>query len=567
MIRLTRQAIIDAITAAIANAQQQGRLPALTLPAIDLSVPPRPEMGDFSTNIAMVLAKPAQMKPRDVAQVIADCMEAGAAGCERVDIAGPGFINLYLSCDWLHRATAELLREGEGYGHTDACSGKKVQLEFISANPVGPIHIGNARGGPYGDVLANMMAALGWDVQREYYVNDGPYNTQALTFGASLQARYRELLGLDHAFPEDGYRGEYVIEMAQDLRQRDGDAHASIAQDERGAYAFFQLVEPQTVADMKRVVEMFGVHYDNWFHEAQLYDSGAVQEEIDRLLGIGAAYEKDGAIWLKTGEHGDEEDRVLVRSDGRPTYIASDAAYARYKYAHFDLAIYILGPDHAGYVPRLKAAIEAGQIDLDQVEVIVHQTVRLLRAGEPVRLSKRRGEIIGLDEIIEEVGCDAARFFFLMRSVDAHLDFDLDLAKRQTDENPVYYVQYAHARICSIERMAQERGFAFEEPDLSLLLAPEETALMRVIADYPHELRLATEARAPHRLTTMARDLATVFHQFYTNCKVLDADNVALSSARMALVRATRQLLANELCMMGITAPERMDFPGRTADR
>jgi arginyl-tRNA synthetase len=555
---MTRDAIAAALAAALATAHQQGRLPALQLPEIEISVPPRPEMGDYSANAALVLAKAAGMKPRDLAQIIVECLDAGAAGCERVEIAGPGFLNFFLGYDWLHQATAELLARGEQYGHATVGEGQKVQLEFISANPVGPIHIGNARGGPYGDVLANMFAAMGYTVQREYYVNDGPYNTQALLFGLSLQARYRELLGLDFAFPENGYKGEYVADMARQLVEAAGAAHAAVPQDEAGAYTFFRLVEPGIVDAMRRVVEMFGIHYDNWFHEADLYEQGAVAGEIQRLLQTGAAYERDGATWLKTGEHGDEEDRVLVRSDGRPTYIASDAAYARYKYEHFDLAIYILGPDHAGYVPRLKAAIEAGGIDLSQVEIIVHQTVRLLRGGEPVRLSKRRGEIIGLDEIVEEVGRDAARFFFLMRSVDSHLDFDLDLAKQQSDENPVYYVQYAHARICSIERMGQERGFSFAEPDLSLLTAPEEIALMRAIAEYPHELRLATEARAPHRLTTMARELAAVFHQFYTNCKVLDPEQPALSSARMGLVRAARQLLANELHMLGLDAPERM---------
>jgi len=559
MILLTRDVIVNAIASAIAAAQAEGLVPALELPEIDISVPPRPDMGDYSSNIALVLAKPTEMKPRDLAQIISDHVERGETGCERVEIAGPGFLNFFLNCDWLHRATSEVLHQGERYGHAEVGAARKVVLEFISANPVGPIHIGNARGGPYGDVLANMLAAMGYEVRREYYVNDGPHNTQALLFGESLRARYRELLGLDHALPEKGYQGEYVIDMARELVDRDGRAHVDIPPDEAGAYAFFRLVEPQIVAAMRQVVEMFGIHYDSWFHEADLYEQGAVQREIERLLAMGAAYEKDGAIWLKTGEHGDEEDRVLVRSDGRPTYIASDAAYARYKYEHFDLAIYVLGPDHAGYVPRLKAAIETGGIALDQVEVIVHQTVRLLRGGEPVRLSKRRGEIIGLDEIIEEVGCDAARFFFLMRSIDSHLDFDLDLAKKRSDDNPVYYVQYAHARIYSIERMAQERAFAFgDDPDLSLLLAPEEIALMRVLAEYPHELQTATQARAPHRLTNMARDLATVFHQFYTNCKVLDSDNVRLSTARMALVRAARQLLANELHMLGLAAPERM---------
>lgn len=556
---MTREGIAEAICAAVTAAQTAGKIPADLQPAVEVCVPPRPDMGDFSINTALTMAKSAGMKPRDLAQTIIDHLDLKGLVCERAEIAGPGFINLYLGCSWLHEAAAACLARADQYGHTNLGAGQKIQLEFISANPVGPIHIGNARGGPYGDVLANMFDAMGYEAQREYYVNDGPYNTQALLFGLSLRARYRELLGLDCEFPEKGYQGEYVIDMARELVEREGDRYAGLTDNEADAYAFFRLVEPQIIEVSKQVLAGFGIVYENWFHEAQLYAEGAVEKEIERLRQIGAAYEKDGATWLKTGEHGDEEDRVLVRSDGRPTYIASDAAYARYKYEHFDLAVYILGPDHAGYVPRLKAAIEAGDIDLSKVEIIVHQTVRLLRGGEPVRLSKRRGSIIGLDEIVEEVGCDAARFFFLMRSVDSHLDFDLDLAKKQSDENPVYYVQYAHARICSIERMAEERGFAFcDECDLGMLLHPAELSLMRVIADYPHELRSALEARAPHRLTTMARDLASSFHQFYGQCKVLDTENQALSTARMALVRAARQLLSNELRMMGLTTPERM---------
>ena len=556
---MTRESIADAICAAVTAAQLAGEIPQLQCPPIEVSVPPRPDMGDFSCNVAMMLAKPAAMKPRDLAQIVINHLDLKQAGCERTEIAGPGFLNLFLGNNWLYEATAECLARADKYGYSDLGAGRRVQLEFISANPVGPIHIGNARGGPYGDVLARMFEAMGYDAQREYYVNDGPHNTQALLFGQSLQVRYRNLQGVETEFPENGYQGEYVTEMARELLERDGDQYLEWPMDEATSYKFFRLVEPQIVQAMKEVLAGFGIVYENWFHEAQLYEDGAVDKEVKRLLEMGAAYEKDGATWLKTGDHGDEEDRVLVRSGGSPTYIASDAAYARYKYEHFDLAIYILGPDHAGYVPRLKAAIEAGGINMDQVEIIVHQTVRLLRGGEPVRLSKRRGSIIGLDEIVEEVGRDAARFFFLMRSVDSHLDFDLDLAKKQSDENPVYYVQYAHARICSIEKMAEERGLSFGgEPDFNLLVHPAELALMRIIADYPHELRAAMEARAPHRITNMARELASAFHGFYAHCKVLDPEDEALSTARMSLVKAARQLLSNELQMLGLNTPERM---------
>jgi arginyl-tRNA synthetase len=516
-------------------------------------------MGDYSTNLALVLASQLGMRPRELAEILVEYMGPEATGCERVEIAGPGFLNFHLGPTWLQAAVAACLEAGTCYGHGTEGRGTRVHLEFVSANPVGPIHIGNARGGPYGDVLGNMLGALGYHVHKEYYVNDGPHNTQAILFGKSLQARYREILGADYTFPENGYAGAYVGDYARTLVERCGDQYLSVAGDDAGAYGFFLLAEEGILAEARRAMSLFGVEYQEWFREAELCDTGAVDREVERLLEIGAAYEHDGAIWLRTGEHGDDQDRVLVRSDGRPTYIASDAAYALRKYQNYDLAIYILGPDHAGYVPRLKAAIEAGGIDPGKVEVIVHQTVRLLRDGEPVRLSKRRGEIIGLDEVVEEVGKDAARFFFLMRSVDSHLDFDLDLAAKQSDENPVYYVQYAHARICSIARLAEERGFAFaDSPDFSLLTTPAELALMRVIAEYPHELRAATAARAPHRITTMSRDLAAAFHQFYGVCKVLDESDPELSTARMALVRATQQLLSAQLAMMGLSAPERM---------
>ena len=556
---MVRDRLVQGLAAAVAKAQQAGQLAGIEALEIELTTPPRAEMGDFSTNLALTIAGRAGLKAREVAETIARHFDKSGADCENLEVAGPGFINLRLRRTWLCDAVRDCIAQGQMYGCSDEGRDVKVHVEFVSANPLGPIHIGNARGGPYGDVLGNMLAALGYRVYKEYYVNDGPHNTQAIQFGRSLQARYRELLGLGFCFPEGGYAGEYVVDLARELVTRDGATHAAIGQDDDGAYAFFQLVEGPIVESARQTMTGFGVEYEGWFHEADLYRDGAVDREVQRLLSIGVAYHQDGAVWLKTGEHGDEEDRVLIRSNGRPTYIASDAAYARHKYSSFDRAIYVLGPDHAGYVPRLKAVIEAGGVNLERVEVVVHQTVRLLRGGQPVRLSKRRGEIISLDEVVAEVGRDAARFFFLMRSVDSHLDFDLDLARKQSDENPVYYVQYAHARIRSIERTAQDRSLLFPSPpDLSLLTEPTELALMRLIAEYPHELHAAAVARAPHRLTAMARDLAAAFHQFYATCQVLDAGNPGLSGARMALVSATRQLLANELTMMGLAVPDRM---------
>ena len=436
-------------------------------------------------------------------------------------------------------------------------------MEFVSANPVGPIHIGNARGGPYGDVLANLLAVIGYEVQREYYVNDGPENTQLKLFGASVQARYLQELGILAELPEDGYEGEYVTDLARRIVEQDGEAHKDVPTDEAGALHFFALVEEWMVEGLHGGCAAMGIAFDRWFRETELYEQDLVREEVNKLLDQGAAYEKDAAVWLRTGDFGDEEDRVLVRATGSPTYLASDLAYAVDKFVTrgFDKVIYVWGPDHAGYVARLKAGLAAIGVRADQAEIIIYQTVRFLQGGEPLRLSKRRGSIVTIREIIDDIGRDAVRFFFLMRSVDAHLDFDLDLARQQSEENPVYYVQYAHARICSIQREATQRGcqiLPLEEVDLSLLAHPDELTLLRKIADYPQLIQRAALDRAPHRLPHFAYELAQTFHQFYSTCRVLDADQPTLSQARLKLVEGTQIVLRNLLGLLGITAPEQM---------
>jgi len=509
--------------------------------------------------VAMVLASRLGQPPRKIAEaIVAEFPDA--AMVTGIDVAGPGFINFTLSPAWLQQALARCLAEGTRYGCSDQGGGERVQVEFVSANPVGPIHIGNARGGPYGDVLANLLQATGYQVEREFYVNDGPHNTQAQIFGRSLQARYRELLGLPFEFPEDGYRGEYVVEMAREIIQRDGDKYADLPQDEAGARKFFEMALPEIVAAMREDCHALGIDFDNWFYESQLYETGEVQREIERLLQKGAAYEKDGAIWLRTQEYGDDQDRVLVRADGRPTYIASDVAYARNKFNRgFERAIYVLGPDHAGYIPRMKAAFAAIGIDPQRLEILMYQNVRLLEGGQVLSLSKRKGTLVTMREIVESVGRDAARFFLLMRSAESHLDFDLDLARSESEDNPVYYVQYAHTRVCGIQREAQAQGYdPAAEADLSLLTAPQELALLRKLAQYPDEVALAAASRAPHRLTHFSRELAQTFHQFYTACRVLDKDNPSLSAARLKLVTGTRIVLANLLGLLGVSAPERM---------
>ncbi len=552
----------------LANLLREACLPLLSdrqhveeaLCEIRIETPGNPEHGDFACNIAMQLAGPLGANPRQIAQKLVDNLPADPL-VERVEVAGPGFVNFYLSPGWLHDALAQCLEQGENYGCSDFGDGEKVQIEFVGAGPVGPIHIGNARGGPFGDTLANLLEATDHEVEREYYINDGPTNTQFQLFGASVQARYRELLGEKLDFPEQGYQGEYVVEFAQQLVNQYGTQYRDVPADADGASLFSGLLRDNVIEQLRDDCTAMGIEFDVWFSEKKLHAEGLVEEQIDRLLASGAAYEKDDAVWLRTGEHGDEEDRVLVRSDGAPTYIASDIAYAANKFytRGFDRVIYIWGPDHFGYVPRMKAALAAMGIDIERAEFIIYQTVRFLEGGEPLSLSKRRGDIVTIRELIQDIGRDAVRFFFLMRSVDAHLDFDLDLARQQSAENPVYYVQYAHTRLCSILREAETVDYLGEvDGDLSLLIHPDELALLRKLADYPAEVLRAAQERAPHRLPHFARELAQAVHQFYTNCRVLDRDDPALSCARLRLVAGSRIVLANILELMGITAPERM---------
>lgn len=557
---MAEQQLLDLLTTALKTAHEAGDLPAWTS-EIRLEQPPRPELGDFSCNIAMVMAKPAGKPPREVARIIVEAMP-DCPVVERVEIAGPGFINFHLSPTWLQDTVREVLARGERFGHSDFGAGTRVQVEFVSANPVGPLHIGNARGGPYGDALANLLAAVGYEVEREYLLNDGPDNTQFRLFGASLQARVRELLGLPAHMPEDGYRAEYVIDFARELLAREGERLGEIPENPDGFYEFALLGEDLVVAEIRETLEMLGIRFDTWFSERELFTSGAVEAKLEDLRARGVLYEKDGAVWLRTTDFGDEEDRVLVRQNGAKTYLMTDLAYAENKLARgFDHLIYVWGPDHAAQVPSVRAGMAAAGIDPSVTEFIIHQVVRLTEGGEVRKMSKRKGMIVTLRELIEDVGADATRFFLLLRSVDAHLDFDLTLARAQSEENPVYYVQYAHARICSILREARARGFAVEnlaEADLSLLTHPDELRLMRWMADYPGEVASAARQRAPHRLAHLSRDLAATFHQFYGTCRVLDEGAPELSRARLALVEAARIILRNVLGLLGVSAPEQM---------
>ncbi len=555
---MVRSQVQDLLSRAIAAAVTAGEIP--DEPADIIVGPPKnPDHGDLTTNVAMLIASKAKAKPRDVAQsVIAHLPETDLI--RGAEIAGPGFINLRLADTWLQSVIAACCEQDEAFGRGSQGGGKRVQVEFVSANPVGPIHIGNARGGPFGDALASLLDATGHEVQREYYVNDGPDNTQLKLFGASVQARYRTVAGEPTELPEGGYQGAYVLDLANGLLQAHGDKHLSIAMDDEGALTFARLVEDTMIDCLKEDCASIGIAFDVWFREQTLFEDDAVATEVRKLVDAGQAYEADGAIWLKAKAFGDEEDRVLCRSNGAYTYIASDLAYAASKFDRgFEHLIYVWGPDHAGYAPRLKAAISA--LGRGTCEIIIYQHVRFLEDGRPLGLSKRKGAIVSVRDLANEIGRDATRFFFLMRSVDAHLDFDLDLARKQSAENPVYYVQYAHARICSILREGKDRGIsleASESADLSLLTDPDEQALMRKIGEYPHEVGEAAQLRAPHRLTYFARELAQTFHQFYGTCRVLDPDAPELSRARLKLAHATRIVLRNILHLLGLEAPERM---------
>ncbi|NMC83455.1 MAG: arginine--tRNA ligase, partial [Armatimonadetes bacterium] len=470
---------------------------------------------------------------------------------------GPGFLNLYLKPDWLYSVIRRVLVEDVKYGHSTDHAGERVLLEFVSANPTGPILVVQGRAAALGDALAALLETQGYEVAREYYIND--YGNQVGNFGRSLDARYRQELGEDVPLPEDGYHGEYVRDLAIEIIREQGASLRDMPEEER-AERLGRLGVEKMVALQKKAMSDFGVSFDQWFHESTLHPD-AVADTLAHLEREGHTYVKDGALWLKSTDFADDKDRPLRRSNGATTYIAADAAYHRNKFDRgYNLLIDIWGPDHHGYIQRTKAAIAAQGYDPERLKVIIHQIVRLYSNGEIVVSSKRAGNVLALDELIEEVGADAARFFFLLRDSQSPLDFDLDLAKKESNENPVYYVQYAHARICSILKRAADQGFAPVDPekvDLSLLTHETELALMRRLADYPEDLTRFANDFGPHGLTRASMETAQTFHQFYTQCLVL-GDDADLSAARLALCSAARIVLRNMLGILGVSAPESM---------
>ncbi len=556
LVEQVTQQLRTEIEQGIAAAKTAGRFDYAELPAFIVEVPKDKAHGDFATNAAMVLTKQAKMKPRDIAQAIVDSLDKESKLIEKVEIAGPGFINFYLSKSWIYDILPVVETQDTAYGSVDLGRGEKVQIEFVSANPTGLLHMGNARGGALGDSLANLLKMAGYDVTKEFYINDA--GNQIVNLGLSLEARYRQQLGdVDYPFPEKGYHGQDIIDTAKRIIAEVGDSYLQLPEEERQQKMIATALEEKLSA-IKNGLHEFGVDYDVWFSETTLHESGAITDVVNLLTEKGMTYEKDGALWLKTTSFGDEKDEVLIRSNGIPTYYAADIAYHKNKFDRgFKRVINIWGADHHGHVARMKGAMDALGYDSQNLTIILMQLVRLYQNGEVVRMSKRTGQYVTLQELIEDVGKDAARYFFIMRNPDSHLDFDLDLAKQQSSDNPVYYVQYAHARINSILTATGQPTPKAADCDLTLLQEEAELELIRKIADLPNEIAYAAEELAPYRLARYATDLATMFHSFYNSCRVL-TDDEPLKKARLVLVNATRITLRNVLTLLGVSTPERM---------
>ncbi|KUK42225.1 MAG: Arginine--tRNA ligase [Thermovirga lienii] len=527
---------------------------------VEVERPKREEHGDWATNIALQCAKVFGEKPRDLALGIVSKLGANPY-IEKAEVAGPGFINFTLSSKWIGELLSDAIKKGSDYGRLDLGKGRKVQVEFVSANPTGPLHVGHGRGAAVGDVCANILAFAGWNVQREYYINDAGLQMDLL--GKSTQARYFEICGEPSRvpFPEDGYKGAYIYELAQQIVEKEGRRFLEEPPEE--SLPYFKDYACKVILDgIKKDLEDFGVNFDMWFSEKSLYEGDLVQKTLETLKKNGYAYDADGATWFKATAFSDDKDRVLIRSNGAPTYFMSDIVYHKNKFDRgFDMVIDVWGADHHGYIPRMKAAVQALGRSPEDLQILLIQFVNLLRGGKQVSMSTRSGEFVTLREVMDEVGVDAARYFFVMRRSDSHLDFDLDLAKSSTNENPVFYVQYAHARIHSIFREAKTRGVFLpenlEEVDFSLLTSPEELSLIRKISVFPEEIAKAAEELAPHRVTFYLYDVASVFHSFYNAHRVLGVEP-ELEKARLCLVEAARVVIANSLKLLGVSAPEKM---------
>ncbi|KQL51140.1 arginine--tRNA ligase [Heyndrickxia shackletonii] len=527
------------------------------IPDIILETPKDKAHGDYATNAAMQLARVAKKAPKMIAEEIIHHFDRSKASIEKIELAGPGFINFYMDNSYLTDLIPTILSEGSEYGRSNAGKGQKIQVEFVSANPTGDLHLGHARGAAVGDSLCNVLDKAGYEVSREYYINDA--GNQIHNLALSVEARYFQALGLDKEMPEDGYHGQDIVGIGKKLAEQYGDKYAQADEQER--YEFFrQYGLDYEMAKLKTDLENFRVPFDVWYSETSLYKNGKIDETLNELRERGQVYEEDGATWFRSTTFGDDKNRVLIKNDGSYTYLTPDIAYHKDKFDRgFEKLINIWGADHHGYIPRMKAAMEALGFDPNNLEVEVIQLVHLYKNGEKMKMSKRTGKAVTMRDLIEEVGLDAVRYFFAMRSADTHMDFDLDLAVSQSNENPVYYAQYAHARICSILRQGEELGFSVnEKADVKLIQAEKEIDLLKKMGDFPSAIAEAAEKRIPHRITNYINDLAQAFHSFYNAEKVLDKENEELTNARLALIKSVQITMKNALALIGVSAPERM---------
>ncbi|HXF63610.1 MAG TPA: arginine--tRNA ligase [Caldilineaceae bacterium] len=566
---MIKDAIRSLIQSALLAAQTDGSLPRFDLPDIEVLHPKQPEHGDYSCNVAMVAAAAIRKatgekaNPRQIAQAIVDHLPPSEM-VGKVELAGPGFINLWLADSWLQNQVLTILEAGERFGDLHRGRGQRWQVEFVSANPVGPLHIGGARNAVLGDSLARTLEAAGYEVQREFYVNDG--GNQFELFIETLYARYAQLLGKDVPLPEEGYPGEYILDYARTLIAEHGDRFLHMPREEAIA-ALRPLGRAIVLHDLEASLQRIGVTFDNWFSEKSLYDAGLVEQALAYLDQRGELIRRDGAVWFTASRYPkNDKDEVVVRSNGAPTYFAGDIAYHYDKFIRrkFDRVVNVWSVDHQGHIPRMAAMMQAFGLDPDRLVILMYDLVKLIRNGQEVKLSKRSGNLVTLDEVVDEVGADAIRFNLLTRSPESTIEFDLDLAVAQSNENPVYYVQYSHARICSILARAREEGFdpealpAAEDAGLHLLAHPSELALLRKLLELEEQIELAVEKLSPHNFTHYALELARTFNAFYRDCKVVDPAQPQLSNARLLLCRASRIVLAKVLGLMGVSAPVSM---------
>jgi len=562
MTNLISDAFIQAkelVMKAMGELVADGTFPAEPVPAFNTEIPADSKNGDVSTNAAMVCARPFRNNPRKIAEAIVSKIDLNGSYFARCEVAGPGFINFFYSTEWYATVVATVLEQKEKYGETDLGAGKSVLVEFVSANPTGPMHIGNARGGAIGDCLASVLEKAGYEVAREFYINDA--GNQIEKFKTSLEVRYLQIYKPETELPEDAYQGQDIIDHANAFNEIYGDKYVNADSEER-RQALCDFALPKNIQKLHDDLGKYRIQYDKWFNESTLHKDGSVQRVIEQLKASGHTYEKDGALWFKTTEFGDEKDRVLVRENGVPTYLVPDIAYHYNKLAvrKFDKAVDIFGADHHGYIARIKASMTALGVDADRLDIVIMQMVNLVRNGEKYKLSKRSGKAITLSTLLDEIPIDAARFFFNLREPNSHFDFDLDLAVSQTSQNPVYYVQYAHARICSVLKKMNEEGIEVKSLDkaaLSVLTAPEEQGMIKHLATLPNVINEAAKAYDPAKVTKYVIDLATMYHKFYNNCRIMGEDE-SVMQARLSLSLAVKQVIKNILDMLKITCPESM---------